>query len=68
MRLKNVLAFRGFALALVVVAPVGAQQPAPPAAAPAAAPAPRSPEIHPNKTVMLRLLAPKSISMRHCRA
>ena len=53
-----------YALASVVTGNVAAQQPAAPApaaaAAPARAPVPRSPEIHPDKTVTFRLSAPKA--------
>src|SRR5947207_275236 len=56
-----------FALATVVTSNVAAQQPAAPAvptpaaaAAPARPPVPRSPEIHPDKTVTFRLSAPKA--------
>jgi enterochelin esterase-like enzyme len=49
------------ALGFLSVATVVGQQPAAPAAAPAARPAiPRSPEIHPDRTVTFRLSAPKA--------
>ena len=40
--------------------PVGGQQAPAPGAAPQAAPRPRSPEIHPDRTVTFRLLAPNA--------
>src|SRR5262245_21108936 len=42
------------------VTPMRGQQPPAPGAAPQAAPRPRSPEIHPDRTVTFRLLAPNA--------